>query len=456
MDKEGEEPTIHTLVAERDPENENCITLINRGIHLYAFEKLLGCLYEQGIKTFEQTFVKSLMGFAENAKSNTYSEFWKLFETSQNLEGYFAPTFNKYGTFKANYTLKLDEDSQDRYTIFGIYFVNELTNQINLQYYRRWGSDIKAGEMITKTLIYNSDTITLKMVGKEEWVLGPWTELYLPLSRSEFNHLTTSDYDVLTILLTKAKKSSFTRERVFRSDDLLCNEETFSRVCNTLTFYLNGTFLRETFNSSNPEDNQYYRTFGLFSVKSNSVELEFMKMSRYDKRPELEIAELPIISDTQIQMDQYILTESNGIIKCEKLTKLKANHNEYELDFEWNKLTVEQKTILAVLVEQAVPTGIKRYFNYSVQNDWDVYSREIRLYSHGTCYLKVYNAGHDYHKESYTFGTYSVNANGDEFTLRICNVGALIPYVLKLTETNRTVTWNNSILNNATPNEPEY
>ena len=78
MNKEGEEPIIHTLLAERDPDNENYITLVNRAIRLYAFEKILTIEYFHGIEDpINHAFFKSLMGFAEHSKSNSHSELWK-------------------------------------------------------------------------------------------------------------------------------------------------------------------------------------------------------------------------------------------------------------------------------------------------------------------------------------------------------------------------------------------
>jgi len=154
-------------------------------------------------------------------------------------------------------------------------------------------------------------------------------------------------------------------------------------------------------------------------------------------------------------MDNFILTESNGIIESQKLTKLIENEKDkfYEFNSQLLKLSPEQKTILAVLVEQAVSTHITRYFRYYSSDDWDVRSKEIHLYPDGTCFLRVYSAGHDYSNEGYAVGKYSVISNTAKFNLRVCYIGSLIPTIIELNEEiDGSVTWNSETLNNITSN----
>lgn len=73
--------------------------------------------------------------------------------------------------------------------------------------------------------------------------------------------------------------------------------ENVTRINHRIDFLTNGTLLRETFNSSLNYEEQYCRTFGIFSKEGNIIKTEYVFMggSKFEERSKIntEVIEMP-------------------------------------------------------------------------------------------------------------------------------------------------------------------
>lgn len=439
-DNEEDEPTIHYLNFVWTSEKTNYISFENK--KFYNFGGLLYGTSNPHQPNYDSEWAKGKMDIAKDAKSNNLSSLWKEYKNSKN-----SLTFTGFGNFFGWIFELHGENYRD---IFGLYFVNG--SDINLEFYKKDNLDFKKNTLTLNNQYNQGKDILSYMDGisvtsndgeliqtSEEMFLRPWESLYLPLWCNKFNYPRFGDNDILTKLLEKAMTTNFSK--VFISDEIKCNGDLFTRISHRIDFFPNGTFLRESFNSSAEENDTFFRTFGIYSIQGGQIKTGFVRMGGSNqgwvKGPSVEEQIFPILNDSEIKLDQKNLNATDGKVHpSEKILLLMESAKELSSDVQrkFSDLTEEQYAVLECIVEQAEQTEYEAKFRYSGVSEydsWDVFARNVRFFPNGTCHLNIYSAGHDYLNESFLLGNYL--KDGNQLTIKGCYLGAMMPCITKLT-----------------------